>query len=141
MSVKYDDIINLPHHTSNKHPAMSLEARAAQFAPFAALTGYDEAVKETARFTDKRIVLDDEEKSILDNKLQIIQEQLLKRPDVTFTYFLPDLKKDGGKYVSVTGIVKKIDGYNQVIVLEDKTVIPIHEIVAISGDIFKIYVL
>lgn len=141
MSVKYDDIINLPHHTSNKHPAMSLEARAAQFAPFAALTGYDEAVKETARFTDKRIVLDDEEKSILDNKLQIIQEQLLKRPEVTFTYFLPDLKKDGGKYVSVTGIVKKIDGYNQVIVLEDKTVIPIHEIVAISGDIFKIYVL
>ena len=141
MSVKYDDIINLPHHTSNKHPAMSLEARAAQFAPFAALTGYDEAVKETARHTDKRIVLDDEEKSILDNKLQIIQEQLLKRPEVTFTYFLPDLKKDGGKYVSVTGIVKKIDGYNQVIVLEDKTVIPIHEIVAISGDIFKIYVL
>ena len=141
MSVKYDDIINLPHHTSNKHPAMSLEARAAQFAPFAALTGYDEAVKETARFTDKRIVLDDEEKSILDNKLQIIQEQLLKRPEVTFTYFLPDLKKDGGKYVSVTGIVKKIDGYNQVIVVEDKTVIPIHEIVAISGDIFKIYVL
>lgn len=141
MSGKYDDIINLPHHTSNKHPAMSLEARAAQFAPFAALTGYDEAVKETARFTDKRIVLDDEEKSILDNKLQIIQEQLLKRPEVTFTYFLPDLKKDGGKYVSVTGIVKKIDGYNQVIVLEDKTVIPIHEIVAISGDIFKIYVL
>lgn len=141
MSGKYDDIINLSHHTSNKHPAMSLEARAAQFAPFAALTGYDEAVKETARFTDKRIVLDDEEKSILDNKLQIIQEQLLKRPEVTFTYFLPDLKKDGGKYVSVTGIVKKIDGYNQVIVLEDKTVIPIHEIVAISGDIFKIYVL
>ena len=136
----YKDIINLTRPQS-KHPHLGLDSRAAQFAPFAALTGYDEAVKETARFTDKRIVLDDEEKSILDNKLQIIQEQLLKRPEVTFTYFLPDLKKDGGKYVSVTGIVKKIDGYNQVIVLEDKTVIPIHEIVAISGDIFKIYVL
>ena len=132
MSNKYDDIINLPHHISKKHPQMTLEARAAQFAPFAALTGYDDEVKETARLTNRRIELDDEAKSILDNKIQIILEQISQRPTVSITYFLPDTKKAGGEYVTITGTIKKIDGYNQVIVLENRIEIPINEIIDID---------
>lgn len=135
MSSKYDDIMNLPHHVSKKHPQMSLEERAAQFAPFAALTGYNDAINETARLTNDRIELNDEEKNILDYKIQIIQERMSKRPTLTFTYFIPDPKKDGGRYITVTGIVRKIDEYRQVIILEDKTEIPLNEIVSITGDI------
>ena len=138
MSNKYDDIINLSHHVSNKHPHMTLEARAAQFAPFAALTGYEDAIYETARLTNERIELDEESKSILDNKIQIIKEQISTRPTISFTYFIPDLKKDGGKYVTVTGIVRKIDEYRQIIILEDKTEIPINEIISIMGTIVEI---
>lgn len=138
MSNKYDDIINLSHHVSNKHPQMTLEARAAQFAPFAALTGYEDAIYETARLTNERIELDEESKSILDNKIQIIKEQISTRPTISFTYFIPDLKKDGGKYVTVTGIVRKIDEYRQIIILEDKTEIPINEIISIMGTIVEI---
>ena len=134
MSNKYDDIINLPHHISKKHPQMTLEARAAQFAPFAALTGYDDEVKETARLTNRRIELDDEAKSILDNKIQIILEQISQRPTVSITYFIPDTRKAGGEYVTITGIIKKVDGYNQVIVLENRTEIPINEIIDIDMD-------
>lgn len=132
MSNKYDDIINLPHHISKKHPQMTLEARAAQFAPFAALTGYDDEVKETARLTNRRIELDDEAKSILDNKIQIILEQISQRPTVSITYFIPDTRKAGGEYVTITGIIKKVDGYNQVIVLENRTEVPISEIIDID---------
>lgn len=138
MSNKYDDIINLSHHVSNKHPQMTLEVRAAQFAPFAALTGYEDAIYETARLTNERIELDEESKSILDNKIQIIKEQISTRPTISFTYFIPDLKKDGGKYVTVTGIVRKIDEYRQIIILEDKTEIPINEIISIMGTIVEI---
>ncbi len=133
MNNEYDDIIDLPHHISTKHPQMTQEARAAQFAPFAALTGYDDEVKETARLTNKRIELDDEAKSILNNKIQMIIEQLSERPIVAFTYFVPDNKKEGGKYVTVTGVVRKIDEYKQIIVLEDKIEIPINEIVDIAN--------
>lgn len=129
---KYDDIINLPHHVSKIYPQMSLEARAAQFAPFAALTGYEGQIKETARLTNARIDLDEELKSILDSKLQEIQEKIKAKPTVEFTYFIPDSKKDGGKYVTVAGIIKKIDEYKQVIVLENKLEIPIQEIIDIS---------
>ena len=129
---KYSDIINLKHHVSRKHPQMSMEARAAQFAPFAALTGFDEKVEETARQTSKKIELNEEEKTILDNKLQIILNKLKLRPVVTFTYFVKDLKKDGGKYVTVTGIVKKIDEYNSLIILEDNTQVPILDVISIE---------
>lgn len=129
---KYDDIINLPHHVSKIYPQMSLEARAAQFAPFAALTGYEGQIRETARLTNDRIDLDEELKSILDSKLQEIQDKIKARPTVEFTYFVPDLKKDGGKYVTASGIIKKIDEYKQVIVLENKQEIPIKEIIDIS---------
>lgn len=136
---QYDDIINLPHHISKKHPQMSLYARSAQFAPFAALTGYEEAVKENARETNERIDIEDELKSILDGKLQIILEQIKNHPEISITYFIADTKKDGGEYVTVTGLVKKVDLYNQYIYLVDNTEIPINEIIDISGDIFKVY--
>ena len=134
---KYDDIINLPHHESKKHPRMSNEARAAQFAPFAALTGYDDAIKETARLTSERIEINEELKAILDAKLQIIHDKISSKPEVTFTYFVPDTKKDGGSYVTVVGNVIKIDEFNQKVILENKTEIPISEIVEITGEIFK----
>lgn len=136
---QYDDIINLPHHISKKHPQMSLYARSAQFAPFAAFTGYEEAVKETARETNERIDIEDELKSILDGKLQIILEQIKNHPEISITYFIADSKKNGGEYVTVTGLVKKVDLYNQYIYLIDYTEIPINEIIDISGDIFKVY--
>ena len=129
---KYDDIIDLPHHISKKHPQMSLEARAAQFAPFAALTGYDDAVKETARLTNERIDLDEEAKMMLDAKLQVIREQLSEKPLVTITYFVPDAKKDGGKYVTINGNVKKIDDYKHLIILDNSLEIPIDEIIDIA---------
>ena len=136
---QYDNIINMIHHKSKKHPPMSLYARSAQFAPFAALTGYEEAVFETAREVGNRIEIDEELKSILDGKIQILLEKVKKKPEVVFTYFIPDLIKDGGKYISVTGIIKKIDTYNQTIILEDKTEILINDIIDISGDVFKLY--
>ena len=128
---QYDDIINLPHHVSKKHPPMSLYARSAQFAPFAALTGYEDAVKETARETSERIEIDDGLKMILDGKLQLLRENLSQKKEVCFTYFVPDLKKDGGKYVTMIGIVKKIDEIKQCIVLVNKIEIPIEEIIDI----------
>ena len=130
-SGKYDDIINLLQHVSKKHPRMSLEARSAQFAPFAALTGYDEVIKETARLTNKRIEINEEMKAILDEELLMIKAQIQSKPSITVTYFVPDSKKDGGKYVSVTGKVIKIDEYKQHIILENKIEIPISEIIEI----------
>ena len=135
---KYDDIINLEYHKSKKHQSMSLYARSAQFAPFSTLTGYEETVSETAREVGKRIDIDEELRNILDRKIQILSKQISKKPEVTFTYFIPDLIKDGGKYINVTGFIKKIDMFNQNIILEDKTEIPINEIIDISGKIFKI---
>lgn len=133
----YDDIINLPHPVSKKHPPMSLYARSAQFAPFAALTGYEDAVRETARETNERIEIDDELKLILDGKIQILIEKIKAKPEVTFTYFIPDLRKDGGAYVTFEGIIKKIDMFEQKIYLADNTEIPINEVIDISSDIFK----
>ncbi len=136
----YEDIINLPHHTSKKYPRMSLEARSAQFAPFAALTGYDEVLIETARLTNERVEIDETIKVIIDSKLQIIKEHIMEKPLITFMYFVPDLKKDGGKYVTVTGNVKKIDEYRNVLILENKTEIPISEIIDINENIVKNYI-
>ena len=118
----YDDIINLQRPIS-KHPKMSLYQRSAQFAPFAALTGYDGQVKETARLTDKRIELDEEVKLILDMKIQVIQEMLSNRPKVEITYFIPDTKKDGGKYETIVNNVKKIDNYNGQIIMQNDLII------------------
>ena len=128
---KYDDIINMPHHVSKKHPQMSLYARSAQFAP--------EAVKETARETENELDIDDELKAILDDKLQLIIEQKDNKPEVSITYFVKDKKKQGGAYITKTGIVKKIDSYNQILSLADNTEIPIKDIIDISGKLFSTY--
>lgn len=133
---KYADIIDLPHHTSRTRPRMSVSARAAQFSPFAALTGYGAAVDETARLTDDRIVLDENAKAMLDGKLQIIAEHIGDHPEVTITYFVPDKKKSGGAYVSVTGTVKEIDESERIAVLGDGTKIPIREIYEIESGLF-----
>lgn len=133
---KYADIIGLPHHTSRTRLRMSVSARAAQFAPFAALTGYGAAVDETARLTDDRIVLDENAKAMLDGKLQIIAEHIAEHPEVTITYFEPDKKKSGGAYVSVTGQVKEIDEYERVVKLCDGVKIPIEQIFGITSVLF-----
>lgn len=135
---KYDAIINLPHPTSKKHPRMSMLNRAAQFSPFAALTGYDAAVKETARLTDQRVELDDYQKAALDERLQIIQEHLKERPEVSLTYFQPDGRKAGGAYLTITDVVKKIDTYERHIVMMNGSKIPIDELYSIESDeLFK----
>lgn len=132
----YDDIINLKRPVS-KHPKMSLYQRSAQFAPFAALTGYEGQVKETARLTDRRIELDEEMKLILDLKIQVIKEMLSDNPEVEITYFIPDTRKDGGKYETIINNVKKIDSYNENIIMQNNLKIEIKEIININSNIFK----
>lgn len=127
MSGPYDDIIDLPHPTSERHPRMPMANRAAQFSPFAALTGYGDAVRETARITDRRVELTEAEKSVLDVKLQ----QLAPGASAEITYFQPDGKKEGGTYLTVTGVVKRID--NGEIVLTDTRKIPIEDIVEVQS--------
>ena len=134
---KYADIINMPHHTSNTKPRRTMINRAAQFSPFAALTGYDAAVKETARLTDDQIELDECAKEMLSDKLQIITEHLDDMPQITFIYFEPDKKKSGGAYCSVTGQVKEIDEYERIVKLMDGTKIPIQHICGIESDLFS----
>lgn len=130
---KYQDMIDLPHPVSRTHPPMPAADRAAQFAPFAALTGHHEAVKEAARLTEERIELDEAQKAVLDRKLQEIRRQLGSGPAVSVTYFVPDLKKSGGAYVNAFGHVKGIREHEGVLVLEDGTSIPIEEIAAIHS--------
>lgn len=134
---KYNDIINMPHHVSSTRPRMSMHDRAAQFSPFAALTGYDDDVEEAARLTDSQIELTEDMKSVLNEKIQMIFDLLDDTPVVKFTYFVPDKRKEGGEYVSKTGAVKQIDEYEKCIVMVDKTIIPICMIIDIQGDIFK----
>ena len=136
---KYDDIINLPHYESKTRKRMSLEARSAQFAPFAALTGYDDKVKETARRTDKRIELSDEEYNIINTKLQIIKEHIKEQPEINFVIFVKDKLKDGGKYEEVNGNVRVIDEVNEEIILVDKRKILLKNIYDINGEIIKIF--
>ncbi len=116
---KYDDIINLPHHVSDSRPHMPLLDRAAQFSPFAALTGYDEAVTETARLTDTMLELDETQKEVISNQLRSLQERIREKPIVTITYFVPDTKKSGGAYLTTTGRLKRIDEIKQEIVFSD----------------------
>ena len=128
MKSKYDEIINLPHHVSRTRPQMPMADRAAQFAPFAALTGYGDAVKETGRLTDERIELGESELDALNVKLARLREHLADAPEVTFTYFKPDERKAGGAYLTTRGVVKKIDDYERVIVLRDGTRLPLDDI-------------
>ena len=132
----YDDIINL-HRPISKHPQMSLYQRSAQFAPFAALTGYEGQVKETSRLTDRRIELYEEMKLIIDMKIQIINEMLSNKPEIEVTYFIPDGRKDGGRYETIINNVKKVDNYNEQIIMKNGLRIDIKEIIEITGDIFR----
>lgn len=138
MKRTYDDIINLPHHISATRSHMTAIDRAAQFSPFAALTGYEAAIKETARLTDERVDLDEYAKDALREKLQIITDRIKEHPEITITYFQPDAKKKGGAYVTAVGSAKKIDEYEQVVVMTDGTVIPIDETISIDGQIFEL---
>lgn len=125
MNDQYDDIIALPHPTSSKHLRMSAIDRAAQFSPFAALTGHDAAIRETARLVDQRVELTEEAKAELDTQIQLLMEAPGREQEVSITYFQPDKKKDGGTYVTVTGIIKKIDELQRTIVFKNGMRIPI----------------
>ncbi len=128
---KYDDIINLPHHVSKNRTPMSMENRAAQFAPFAALTGHDEALAETARLTTPKKLLSDDEMASLTRKLTRVIEQIPGQEEYTFMYFVPDIQKEGGKYVSITGTVKKYDEVARTLTLSEETVLLIDNILSI----------
>ena len=128
---QYADIINLPHHVSATRPQMSMIDRAAQFSPFAALTGYDAAIKETGRLTDEKIELDEAALNILNMKFQILVDSLDEEPEVIFTYFKPDERKAGGAYVDLTGKVKKVDDLERMIVMQNGAKIPMDDILEI----------
>lgn len=128
----YEDIIFLSRPVSEKHPPMPLHDRAAQFAPFAALTGYDAAISETARLTDHRIEPDEDTARQLDEQLSRIRECLAERPAVEITHFIPDAHKQGGKYVTVSGNVRRVDTYTGELVLTDRRRIPLADILRVT---------
>ena len=134
---QYEDIINLPHHVSPTRPQMPMSDRAAQFAPFAALTGYDAAIKETGRLTDEKIELDEEALTTLDMKYQFLMDALDDAPEVTITYFQPDERKAGGKYVSAVGVVRKVDDFERLITMQDGAKIPMDDVLSIDGELFS----
>ncbi|MBQ7554410.1 MAG: hypothetical protein IJT46_08675 [Bacteroidaceae bacterium] len=119
MTNDYDDIINLPHYEPKHHPRMSMWNRAAQFAPFAALTGYDAAIRESGRFTDDWVGLSESSNEEMNHKMEILLSKLSEHPSVTIEYFVPDEHKEGGSYQSYTGNVKRIDEYEQTMVMTD----------------------
>ena len=130
MTGKYDDIIHLPHHISRKHPQMSAMDRAAQFSPFSALTGLGAQMDETARLTSERLELDEYAKESLNETLHQIAESKEK---VTITYFVPDERKEGGAYETKTAVMKKLDEYHGLLILDDETKIPLEDIYEING--------
>ncbi len=135
---KYDDIINMQYPFPNKRTSISASDRAAQFAPFAALTGHDAAVQETARLTDRKIILDEYEKAQLDNRLKFI-ENVNEPIIVEITYFRPDERKAGGEYVTARGYVLKVDTVNKKIIMQDEREIAVEDILSISGEILDEY--
>lgn len=138
MSGNYDDIINLPHHISAERPRIAAIDRAAQFSPFAALTGHDAAIIETARLTDQRVELDEYAKNDLSDRIQFIAERIKEPHEIVISYFQPDAKKKGGAYLTANGIVKKIDEFERLIVMADGKRIPIDEVISVEGQIFEI---
>lgn len=132
----YDDIIHLPHHVSATRTPMPITDRAAQFSPFAALTGHGAAIVETARLTQGRKELTDDAKADIELRLNLLAKQIASQPQVSITYFQPDEMKDGGSYITVAGIVIKIDVYDHIVVMQDKIKIPIKNIFEINGEMF-----
>ena len=134
---QYKGIIALPHHVSKTRPQMPMSDRAAQFAPFAALTGYDAAIKETGRLPDEKIELDEEALTALDMKYQLLMDVFDDAPEVTVTYFQPDEWKAGGKYITATGAAKKVDDFERQITMQDGTKIPMDDVLSIDGELFS----
>ena len=134
---KYSDILHLPHPVSEKHPRMPMQDRAAQFSPFAALTGYEEAIYETGRLTEEKTELGEEEKAILDRKQRLLLEKLDERPALTVTFFVPDEKKSGGRYITKTGNLKRIDLIQQWMLLTDGTKISLEDVKNIESPLFR----
>lgn len=133
----YADILNLPHHELTTRQRMPAGNRAASFSPFAALTGYDESVKEAARLTKERFELDEGTIEILNDKLNLAVEKADEQPEISITYFLPDKRKTGGEYVTIKAVIKRIDEYERRVIFADKSFIPIDDIYEIEGDIYN----
>lgn len=139
MKGPYDDIIGCPHHVSPNRKRMSMIDRAAQFSPFAALTGYDSAIQETGRLTDRQIELAVDETAMLNEKIQLLTQLQEDQPEITVTYFVPDERKNGGSYITMNGRVKKIDRLEQAILMTDETIVHFGRILHIDGEIFQQY--
>ena len=137
MKNDYSDIIDHPHYVSKTRPQMSELERAAQFSPFAALTGYDAAIQETGRLTDERMEIGEEEKATLDRKQQYLLEIISDKPEITVSYFKPDERKSGGAYVSVTGKLKRLDDVERMLVLTDGKKIPLDDITDLKSKSFR----
>lgn len=136
MSGSYDDIIHLSHPTSKNRPRMSIHDRAAQFSPFAALSGHAAAIAETARLTDRKLELDEDTKAELDRRQAILLEHISERPEITVTWFRPDERKEGGAYITTTGRLKKLDEAERILILTDDTRIPLEAVVSLESDSF-----
>lgn len=132
MSSRYSDIIGLPHHVSETHPHMAMIDRAAQFSPFAALTGYDDAMEETARLTDQKLELDETRKEQISEQLLLLHENAKERPAAAVMYFVPDQKKAGGAYITHSGMIKKVDELEQLLIFADGTKIPFDDIYTVE---------
>ena len=138
MKGAYDDIIHLPHHVSSRRPQMPMSDRAAQFSPFAALTGYDDAIRETGRLTEQKILLDEEALARLDEKFRLLQDHLKEYPEIRVTYFKPDERKDGGAYLTVSGAIRKLRNFEREILLYDGTRIPMDDILEMESLLFSV---
>ena len=132
----YEDIVNLPPHISKKHPQPSMMDRAARFAPFAAITGYEEMVLEEARVTEEQIHLDEDAVALICEKINMIQEFIDEEPEVRITYFEPDKKKSGGAYITITGTPKRVDEYEQLLIMTDGKKIKFDSIYRLESDLF-----
>ena len=136
---KYDDMIGLGHHISKTHPPMARIKRAAQFASFDALTGFGAAIQEAGRETEEKLELSEDMIDMIDARLAVIEQHIKEQPTIAVTYFLPDDKKAGGRYVTVSGNVRMLDGIEHAIIMADRTKIPIEDVRYIEGELFRIF--
>lgn len=136
MNKKYEHIMNTPYPYPTHRKKMSMTNRGAQFAPFAALTGHQDAINETARLTDHKLILSDEQITRINEQIIYLQSLYPHIPDIYITYFIKDLTKQGGQYITKLCSIKKIDEYDKALILTDNTSVKIEDIIELSGDIF-----
>ena len=134
---RYADLLNLPHPTSATHPRMPAGARAAQFSPFAALTGYDAQIREATRTTDRRIELDEQALAVLNRRLQLLQANLAEQPEVTVTWFVPDSRKEGGRYRTVSGRLHRLAQQPPRLILESGEIVPVANLLSVDSPLFR----